>query len=61
MNYTIVVVGGTLLLSLGYYYFPKYGGKHWFTGPVSTLEEQDEKPRSPAISNEESVDEKASR
>ncbi|KAJ7219749.1 amino acid/polyamine transporter I [Mycena rebaudengoi] len=37
MNYTVVVVGGTLLLSLGYYFFPKYGGRHWFTGPVSTI------------------------
>ena len=39
MNYTIVVVGGTILLSLVYYYLPGYGGKHWFTGPVHTIEE----------------------
>ncbi|KAJ3758082.1 amino acid/polyamine transporter I [Lentinula raphanica] len=37
MNYTVVVVGGTILLSLGYYFFPVYGGKHWFTGPVHTI------------------------
>ena len=37
MNYTVVVVGGTLTLSLGYYLFPKYGGIHWFTGPVETI------------------------
>ncbi|KAJ7091131.1 amino acid/polyamine transporter I [Mycena epipterygia] len=37
MNYTVVVVGGTLMLSLGYYFFPKYGGRHWFTGPVETI------------------------
>ncbi|KAJ3836744.1 amino acid/polyamine transporter I [Lentinula raphanica] len=37
MNYTVVVVGGTILLSLGYYFFPVYGGKHWFTGPVHTV------------------------
>lgn len=62
MNYTVVVVGGTMLLSLGYYYFPKYGGVYWFEGPVSTLEkdQEDEKPRSPATSNESEVDEKAS-
>jgi len=37
MNYTAVVVGGTIFLSLGYYFFPKYGGRHWFTGPVETI------------------------
>lgn len=40
MNYTVVVVGGTLILSLIYYYFPKYGGVHWFTGPVETIDVQ---------------------
>lgn len=39
MNYTVVVLFGTLFLSLVWYYFPKYGGVHWFTGPVSTLSE----------------------
>lgn len=38
MNFTVVVLGGTLLLSLVYYYFPRYGGKHWFTGPIPTIE-----------------------
>ncbi|KAJ7604303.1 amino acid/polyamine transporter I [Mycena polygramma] len=37
MNYTVAVVGGTIVLSLGYYFFPKYGGRHWFTGPVGTI------------------------
>jgi hypothetical protein len=41
MNYTIVVVGGTLGLALGYYFFPKYGGRHWFTGPVHTIKDED--------------------
>ncbi|THV04571.1 amino acid transporter [Dendrothele bispora CBS 962.96] len=39
MNYTVVVVGGTILLSLGYYFFPKYGGMYWFTGPVHTIKD----------------------
>ncbi|KAK7059076.1 hypothetical protein VNI00_001700 [Paramarasmius palmivorus] len=39
MNYTVVVVGGTILLSLGYYFFPVYGGKYWFTGPVHTIKD----------------------
>ncbi|KAF5385554.1 hypothetical protein D9757_006745 [Collybiopsis confluens] len=39
MNYTVVVVGGTIMLSLGYYFFPVYGGRHWFTGPVHTIKD----------------------
>ncbi|KAL0952585.1 hypothetical protein HGRIS_006841 [Hohenbuehelia grisea] len=38
MNYTVVVFGGVMILSLVWYYFPKYGGVHWFTGPVSNIE-----------------------
>ena len=44
MNYTVVVLGGTLILSLVYYYFPKYGGKNWFTGPVATIDAQNGGP-----------------
>ncbi|KAF8999307.1 amino acid/polyamine transporter I [Cyathus striatus] len=36
MNYTVVVVGGIISLCLTYYFFPVYGGRHWFTGPVKT-------------------------
>ncbi|KAJ7739990.1 amino acid/polyamine transporter I [Mycena maculata] len=43
MNYTVVVLGGTLLLSLGYYFFPKYGGRYWFTGPLETIEHAHER------------------
>jgi hypothetical protein len=39
MNYTIVVVGGVMGLSLAWYYFPKYGGVHWFTGPVRNIDD----------------------
>ena len=45
MNYTVVVLGGVLILSLVYYYFPKYGGKNWFTGPVPTVDTQGGNPR----------------
>ena len=38
MNYTIVVLGGILALSILWYYLPKYGGVHWFTGPVRTID-----------------------
>jgi hypothetical protein len=33
----VVVLGGVLLGSLLWYFFPKYGGVHWFKGPVPTL------------------------
>lgn len=44
MNYTVVVWGGTILLSLAYFYFPKYGGRCWFKGPVTTatMDDKDE-------------------
>ena len=38
MNYTAVVFGGVMILSLVYYYFPKYGGVYWFEGPVPNVE-----------------------
>lgn len=41
MNYTVVVLFGTLFLSIVWYYFPVYGGVHWFTGPVPTIVEDD--------------------
>ena len=37
MNYTVVVLGGVIVLSLVWYYFPVYGGVHWFTGPVPNV------------------------
>src|SRR5216683_4399629 len=37
MNYTVVVLGSVLLLSLVWYYFPVYGGVHWFEGPVPNV------------------------
>lgn len=37
MNYTVVVLGGVMILSIAWYYCPKYGGVHWFTGPVANI------------------------
>ncbi|KIP07828.1 hypothetical protein PHLGIDRAFT_29863 [Phlebiopsis gigantea 11061_1 CR5-6] len=37
MNYTVVVMGGWLLLCVAYYYLPRYGGVHWFVGPVANV------------------------
>lgn len=39
MNYTALVLGGWLLLCVAYYYFPVYGGVHWFRGPVRTVDD----------------------
>ena len=44
MNCTVVALGGILVLSLVYYYFPRYGGKNWFTGPVPTIDVQGGSP-----------------
>ncbi|KAH9918712.1 APC amino acid permease [Epithele typhae] len=38
MNYMVVVWLGVVALSLFYYNFPRYGGKHWFKGPQVTLD-----------------------
>ena len=42
MNYTVVVLFGSLFLSLVWYYFPVYGGVHWFKGPIPTIGHDDE-------------------
>ena len=40
MNYSVVVFGGVMVLSVLWYYFPKYGGVHWFTGPIATISQE---------------------
>lgn len=47
MNYASVVTVAVLVFSLAWYYCPKYGGVHWFTGPRSNIDE-DESSCSPA-------------
>jgi hypothetical protein len=54
MNYTVVVLGGILFLSVLWYYFPVYGGVNWFTGPVANVG----KVREDASSTRESVEKK---
>ncbi|KAK7457065.1 hypothetical protein VKT23_010366 [Stygiomarasmius scandens] len=41
MNYTVVVQGGVLGLAILYYFIPRYGGRHWFKGPVVTVNNTD--------------------
>ncbi|TFL06889.1 amino acid/polyamine transporter I [Pterulicium gracile] len=38
MNYSVVVTAGVLVLSLVWYFFPRYGGRYWFSGPVRTVD-----------------------
>lgn len=54
MNYTVVVIGGVVLIALGWYYLPVHGGVHWFQGPVRNI-------TIPAVTVAESVDEKGDR
>ncbi|KAI0659060.1 APC amino acid permease [Cubamyces menziesii] len=42
MNYMVVVYCGWIGLCLIYYYFPVYGGAHWFRGPQKTLQDRDQ-------------------
>ncbi|KAG1723082.1 amino acid permease-domain-containing protein [Suillus paluster] len=37
MNYTVVVLGGFMFLAISWYYFPVYGGVHWFNGPIANI------------------------
>ncbi|KAF8848344.1 amino acid transporter [Acephala macrosclerotiorum] len=39
MNYAVVVLGFVLVFCVVYYWFPKYGGKTFFKGPVRTIDE----------------------
>jgi len=39
MNYAVVVLGFVLVFCVVYYYFPKWGGKTFFTGPVRTIDD----------------------
>ncbi|CAF1097120.1 unnamed protein product [Adineta steineri] len=44
MNYAIAVVGFVFIFCLLYYYFPKYGGKTFFHGPVRTIDSDETIP-----------------
>jgi len=37
VNYTVVVLGGTMALVVAWYYCPVYGGVHWFRGPIANV------------------------
>lgn len=36
--YFDITIGGILILATIYFYFPKYGGKYWFKGPIRTID-----------------------
>lgn len=38
MNYAVAVIGFAVIFCLSYYYLPKYGGKTFFHGPVTTID-----------------------
>ncbi|KIJ35469.1 hypothetical protein M422DRAFT_262242 [Sphaerobolus stellatus SS14] len=37
INYTLVVLGGVIFFTIVYFYIPKYSGKYWFNGLISTI------------------------
>ncbi|KAF7799180.1 hypothetical protein EIP86_010411 [Pleurotus ostreatoroseus] len=47
MNYTVVVMGGVIISALVYFYFPRYGGIHWFEGPVRNIQARDDEKEDP--------------
>ncbi|KAH7925223.1 amino acid transporter [Leucogyrophana mollusca] len=55
MNYTIVVLGGVMFFALVWYYFPVYGGVHWFKGPVENIGSQGRKDSMSQNWDQESV------
>jgi amino acid transporter len=55
MNYSVAVVGGIVSLCLTYYFFPIYGGRHWFTGPVNTTLSVDSGSKPDLVSEKEAI------
>ncbi|KAF9237249.1 amino acid/polyamine transporter I [Melanogaster broomeanus] len=44
MNYSSIVLGGVMTLAMIWYYFPVYGGVHWFHGPVTNTNTSPDQP-----------------
>lgn len=61
MNYATVVLGGVLALAIIYYFFPRYGGKYWFQGPLGAVRklESEMRPEERSI-DDASMEKKAS-
>ncbi|PWN48329.1 amino acid transporter [Violaceomyces palustris] len=54
MNYASLVTGATFLFSTAWYYMPKYGGVHWFTGPRPNIEDDDQRQQQPPFTSSSS-------
>ena len=54
----VVVMGGVICCSLIWYYFPVYGGVHWFTGPVRNVERVPSTKGSTTVETEDEKDKK---
>ena len=55
MNYTVAVLGFVFMVSLLWYYFPVYGGVHWFNGPIRNINDEDETKEVSEISAESQI------
>jgi hypothetical protein len=40
LNYAPIMIGGITIISVGGWFFPKWGGRHWFKGPQRTISEE---------------------
>jgi len=41
LNYAPIMIGGITLIALVSWFFPKWGGRHWFQGPQRTISEDE--------------------
>ena len=41
LNYAPICIGIISILSLGGWFFPKWGARHWYKGPIKTITEQE--------------------
>lgn len=55
MNYTAAVCGAWILLCLGYYFCPAYGGRYWFKGPVANVDAAEKSEEESVVSDEKGV------
>jgi hypothetical protein len=50
--FTLHSIGGVLFLATVYFYFPKYGARYWFEGPIRTIGDLDDLGKANTITDE---------
>lgn len=41
LNYAPICIGAITIVSVVGWIFPKWGGRHWFKGPIKTITDED--------------------